>query len=109
MKGGGRGGGGGEYSSSEMDVRTPLMEGSRSTGVESDRILVSILRGDFFEKLPNKVLCGVVDPEDPLNIDLSSTKGLMRVITVSGPVCVCASLADTNKNGLTAAGPTSWL
>ncbi|XP_026413673.1 metal tolerance protein 4-like isoform X1 [Papaver somniferum] len=67
---------------SEMDIRTPLMvngAGVSSSNAANERIIVSILRDDFFGNLPNKILCGVVvDPEDPLSIDLTSTKGLIQ-------------------------------
>ncbi|KAK9125505.1 hypothetical protein Scep_014351 [Stephania cephalantha] len=56
-----------------VDERTPLMEGY----LELEQSSVSRLKGAFFEKLPFKVKSGL-DPEDPFNIDLSATKGLLK-------------------------------
>ena len=36
----------------------------------------SFLRREFMGKLPDKVTCGIVDPEKPSNIALSKSKGL---------------------------------
>ncbi|KAK9154978.1 hypothetical protein Sjap_002458 [Stephania japonica] len=62
-----------------VDERTPLMEGY----LELEQSSVRRLKGAFFEKLPFKVKSGL-DPEDPFNIDLSATKGLIKGQVMEG-------------------------
>ncbi|XP_026390213.1 uncharacterized protein LOC113285606 [Papaver somniferum] len=85
---------------SEMDIRTPLMvngAGVSSSTAANERIIVSILRDHFFGNFPNKILCGVVvDPEDPLNIDLTSTKGLIQGML--NPTLLKANKLTTPRN-----------
>ncbi|XP_010243372.1 PREDICTED: metal tolerance protein 4 isoform X2 [Nelumbo nucifera] len=64
----------------EADLETPLMEGSNPENrwtVSHLNSVATALRCDFFDKLPDKVKCGV-DPEDPAHVDLSAIKGLIR-------------------------------
>ncbi|GMY16172.1 metal tolerance protein 4-like isoform X2 [Fagus crenata] len=62
------------------DPKTPLLEASRSGrrgGKLSRRYSVSSLRTDFITKLPDKVRSGL-DPESPLDLDLSRVSGLTK-------------------------------
>lgn len=38
---------------------------------------VCLIKGDFIQRLPEKVKCGI-DPEDLVNFDLSAAKGLLQ-------------------------------
>ncbi|PKI42903.1 hypothetical protein CRG98_036701 [Punica granatum] len=67
----------------EEETKTPLLVAS--THIEKkdhslstdDRNAVTALRSDFFSKLPEKVRSGL-DPESPLDIDLSKATGLVE-------------------------------
>ncbi|GMY16170.1 metal tolerance protein 4-like isoform X2 [Fagus crenata] len=62
------------------DPKTPLLEASRSGrrgGKLSRRYSVNSLRNDFITKLPEKVRSGL-DPESPLDLDLSRVSGLTK-------------------------------
>ncbi|KAI7736999.1 hypothetical protein M8C21_005412 [Ambrosia artemisiifolia] len=62
-----------------MDTKTPLLlsEGDSKHVRRHRRTSVTSLRGDFLSKLPEKVRCGL-DPEAPLQVDLSKTTGLIE-------------------------------
>ena len=67
------------------DPKTPLLEASRSGrrgGKLSRRYSVNSLRNDFIAKLPEKVRPGL-DPESPLDLDLSRVSGLTKGISLS--------------------------
>nr|XP_043633963.1 metal tolerance protein 4 [Erigeron canadensis] len=62
-----------------MDTKTPLLssEGDSKHIRRNRRTSVTSLRGDFVSKLPEKVRC-VLDPEEPFQVDLSKTTGLIE-------------------------------
>jgi hypothetical protein len=67
------------------DPKTPLLEASRSGrrgGKLSRRYSVTSLRNDFITKLPDKVRSGL-DPESPLDLDLSRVSGLTKGLSLS--------------------------
>uniref|UniRef100_A0A2N9HHU2 Cation efflux protein transmembrane domain-containing protein n=1 Tax=Fagus sylvatica TaxID=28930 RepID=A0A2N9HHU2_FAGSY len=69
------------------DPKTPLLEASRSGrrgGKLSRRYSVNSLRTDFITKLPDKVRSGL-DPESPLDLDLSRVSGLTKVDALMAP------------------------
>lgn len=63
------------------DVRKPLIGGLKQENEEKQgnqvANSVTCIRGEFFQKLPEKVRCGI-DPENLENIDLSAAKGLLQ-------------------------------
>ncbi|KAF5768682.1 putative cation efflux protein [Helianthus annuus] len=62
-----------------MDTKTPLLSSEEESKHvrRHRRTSVTTLRGDFLSKLPEKVRCGL-DPEAPLQVDLSKTTGLIE-------------------------------
>jgi hypothetical protein len=65
-------------------VRTPLLasrEGEKPSqnGSLRNGNTVTVLRRDFFSKLPDKLRSGL-DPEVPFRLDLSKTTGLVKGI-----------------------------
>ncbi|KAI3794770.1 hypothetical protein L1987_37408 [Smallanthus sonchifolius] len=62
-----------------MDAKTPLLASEEESKHirRHKRTSVTSLRGDFLSKLPEKVRCGL-DPEAPLQVDLSKTTGLIE-------------------------------
>ncbi|OIT04394.1 hypothetical protein A4A49_13436 [Nicotiana attenuata] len=67
----------------EDDVKVPfIMKKENNNGWFNKYLMnnvktVSDMRGDFIQRLPEKVKCGV-DVEDPLNINFSAAKGLLQ-------------------------------
>lgn len=63
------------------DVRKPLIGGMKQEDEEKQASQVaksvSCIRGEFFQKLPEKVRCRI-DPENLETIDLSAVKGLLQ-------------------------------
>lgn len=61
-----------------VEERAPLLEGWAAAGGRNRgrRNSVNLMRGEFMEKLPEKVKHGV-DPENPFQIDVSRMKGMM--------------------------------
>lgn len=58
---------------SEKDLMKPL-KGELKNGGTENMNWMSRMRGDFLQRLPEKLKSGV-DPEDPFNLDLSAAKG----------------------------------
>lgn len=67
----------------EDDVKVPFIMKKENKNGWFDKYLmnnvkaVSDMRGDFIQRLPDKVKCGV-DVEDPLTINFSAAKGLLQ-------------------------------
>ncbi|KAL7098118.1 hypothetical protein ACP275_10G185100 [Erythranthe tilingii] len=69
---------------SEKDLMKPLNEGGdqlKNGGISTDNNMnwMSRMRADFIQRLPDKVKsCGIIDPENLVNLDLSAAKGLIN-------------------------------
>ncbi|EYU39975.1 hypothetical protein MIMGU_mgv1a007404mg [Erythranthe guttata] len=68
---------------SEKDLMKPLNEGGDQlkNGGSTDYNMnwMSRMRADFIQRLPDKVKsCGIIDPENLINLDLSAAKGFIN-------------------------------
>ncbi|KAL8041634.1 hypothetical protein ABFX02_10G177300 [Erythranthe guttata] len=66
---------------SEKDLMKPLNEGEFKNGGSTDYNMnwMSRMRADFIQRLPDKVKsCGIIDPENLVNLDLSAAKGFIN-------------------------------
>ncbi|KAL7138648.1 hypothetical protein ABFS83_10G177900 [Erythranthe nasuta] len=68
---------------SEKDLMKPLNEGDqlKNGGISTDYNMnwMSRMRADFIQRLPDKVKsCGIIDPENLVNLDLSAAKGFIN-------------------------------